>query len=110
VGVPEPAFAASAAGPMMPIRWAVQWRSCNRLDGRREFFLWLNPSTPALFQTRAEARAYIREKYGYIAERPDLRREPHGWRLPRPVKVTVALRECLSRRSQLRRLGKGGRC
>ena len=46
---------------------------------------------PALFRTRAEARAWIEEHYGYIRTRPDLLRHPHYWRLPRPVRVTVTV-------------------
>jgi len=48
---------------------------------------------PALFRTRRECRDYIKEKYGYIKNREDLREEPHGWRLPRPVKVEIVIQE-----------------
>jgi hypothetical protein len=44
-----------------------------------------------LFHTRREARLYIDEKFGYIRRRIDLRVEPHGWRMPRAVRVVVAL-------------------
>ncbi len=44
-----------------------------------------------LFRTRAECRAWIDEHYGYIRTRADLRAEPHGWRMPRAVKVRVVL-------------------
>ena len=44
---------------------------------------------PALFRTRREAREYINEKYGYIRTRKDLRAEPHFWRMPRAVRVSV---------------------
>ena len=73
--------------------WAVLRGSDNSLDGTRQ---WLD-GTPAhpcrtrLFETRAEARAYIASDLAYIARRPDLRREPHGWRVPRPVRVQVAV-------------------
>jgi hypothetical protein len=76
----------------IPIRWAVQWRSENRLDGKCERFMW-NGVVPYLFRTRREALAFVREKYGDIATRADLRAEPHGWRMPRPVRVEVVLRE-----------------
>ncbi len=46
---------------------------------------------PVLFRTRAEARAYINEKYGYIRDREDLRRPPHSWRVPVAVRVRVSL-------------------
>jgi len=44
-----------------------------------------------LFTSRAAARAWIKAKHGYIAKRPDLRREPFGWFMPRPVRVTVSV-------------------
>lgn len=75
-----------------PVRWAVRWRSVSRLDGVTEHWCW-DYCKPALFMTRREARAYIKQEYGYIAERPDLRGEPHGWRMPRAVKVRVILEE-----------------
>lgn len=78
-----------------PVRWAVQWRSRNRLDGLTERFMWgagEEDASPLLFRTRRAARDYIRREYGYIATRPDLRTEPHGWMMPRAVKVRVELR------------------
>lgn len=75
-------------------RWAVKWHSRNRLDGLTEHFVWTKGgNAPLLFRSRREARAHIREKWGYIATRADLRTEPHGWRLPRAVKVRVEVRE-----------------
>jgi len=78
-----------------PYRWAIQWRSDNKLDGYTERFLWdwKDPDrvSPILFRTRREARAFINERYGYIRERPDLKSEPHGWKCPRPIKVRVTL-------------------
>lgn len=71
-------------------RWAVRWHSHNRLDGVTEHWMW-EDLRPLLFCTRREARAYIQSKYGYINVRPDLRAEPHGWRLPRAVRVRVVL-------------------
>lgn len=44
---------------------------------------------PLLFRTRWEAREYIRENYGYILTREDLRSPPHNWRLPKAIKVSV---------------------
>lgn len=76
------------------VRWAILWHSRNRLDGLSEHFLW-NGAGPILFRTREDARAYIRTLYGYIKDRPDLRSEPHGWRLPRAVKVRVELHAAL---------------
>ena len=45
---------------------------------------------PALFLTRKAAREDIEKIYGYIRRRPDLRRPPHNWRMPRAIRVTVA--------------------
>ena len=44
---------------------------------------------PVLFLTRKGCRWWIEERYGYIRTRPDLRRPPHNWRVPRAVRVTV---------------------
>ncbi len=68
--------------------WAAQWYSKNKLDGVSRHIIFKN-GLPVLFRTRRECRTYIKENYGYIADREDLRDEPHGWRLPRPVKVVV---------------------
>lgn len=68
--------------------WAAQWHSQNQLDGERKHLLY-EDCLPKLFTTRRETREYIKAKFGYIADRPDLRAEPHGWRMPQPVKVTV---------------------
>jgi len=73
-------------------RWALEWNSRNQLDGDRRFFMW-NGDCPHLFRTREDARQFVAEKYSYIAKRPDLKAEPHGWRTPRVVKVRVELRE-----------------
>jgi len=68
--------------------WAGEWYSRNRLDGTRTHLLYDN-CLPCLFKTRKLCREYIQEKYGYIKDRKDLRDEPHGWRLPRPIKVRI---------------------
>ena len=73
--------------------WASQWRENSSLDGYREHFIYGDDCLPKLFRKRSECRAWIKEKYGYIAERPDLRVEPYGWRMPQPVKVEVVLLE-----------------
>ena len=72
--------------------WSVLWRAKNKLDGVTEHLMWRCPGRPAVFRTRREAREYIASEYGYIKTRPDLQREPHGWRVPRAVKVQVVLR------------------
>jgi hypothetical protein len=72
-------------------RWGVQWYSVNRLDGITRRLIW-GGGLPLLFRTRKDARDYVAERYGYIRHRPDLRAEPHGWRVPRAVRVEVTLR------------------
>lgn len=68
--------------------WGGLWHSENKMDGVREHLLFRD-CLPVLFRTRREAREFIQEKYGYIAKRPDLQSEPHGWRVPKPVRVNV---------------------
>jgi hypothetical protein len=68
-------------------RWGILWRSRNRLNGRCEHLIYDGNCEPILKKTRREARALINERYGYIKDRPDLRREPHGWKIPIPIKV-----------------------
>jgi hypothetical protein len=70
------------------IRWGVLWRSKNRLDGVTERLMF-KQGIPALFRKRCEAKAWIDEYYGYIRDDLDVRREPHGWRMPIPVRVKV---------------------
>lgn len=70
--------------------WAAMWRQRNKLDGIRLQLIYSECCTPVLFRTRKDAKAWIDREYGYIRSRADLRKEPHGWRMPVPVKVTVA--------------------
>ena len=70
--------------------WGCEWHSRNRRDGEECSLMW-EQGKPLIFETRAEARAFIKHKWGYIAERPDLRAEPHGWRMPRAVRVVVSV-------------------
>lgn len=71
-------------------RWGVLSRSDSRLDGKREFVMW-EAGAPLLFHTRRAARVYIRERYGYIKDRPDLRAEPYGWKTPLAIRVSVTI-------------------
>jgi len=71
-------------------RWGILWRSENRLDGKREFVTW-HECKPLLFRTRKEAREWIEQRYGYIRRSPDLQAEPHGWKMPKAVRVTVRI-------------------
>lgn len=74
---------------MKPIRrWGAMWYSKSKRGGVHTYLIYRD-SIPVLFNTRAKARAFIKEEYGYIKTRKDLRIEPHGWRMPRPVRVEV---------------------
>lgn len=76
--------------------WAIRLSSQNLLDGYREHYAHetmkgQRANVPILFVSREAARAWAKERYGYIAKRPDLRREPHGWFPPKVVKVKLSL-------------------
>lgn len=77
--------------------WAIKWRGhfVGRMGGGPvpEF---VAGNRFLLFETRREARDYVRDRYGYIRNRPDLRRPPHNWRMPAPVKVAIEIKECSS--------------
>jgi hypothetical protein len=75
----------------MVTHWGVEWHEKNRVDGETREIMWEN-SLPLMFPTRQLARSYISRKYGYIRHRPDLRAEPHGWRVPQAVRVKVVVR------------------
>ena len=68
--------------------WGILWHSENKLNGVTEHLIHKD-CFPCLFHTRREARDSIQSNFGYIKNRPDLRLEPHGWRMPRPVKVKI---------------------
>ena len=68
------------------IRWGVRWRKTGIIPS--EYIVYEN-SLPVLFRTRAEARAWIDKRYGYIRRRKDLRNWPHSWRIPQPIRVKV---------------------
>jgi len=84
----------------MKHKWAVEWQQANRLDGVTQHWMakWFTHRDDvytgcylALFDTRQEARAWVKEHYGYIANRPDLQIEPHGWKVPKVFKVRIEL-------------------
>ena len=84
------------------MKWAVKWRSKNRLDGVTEYLVGdgdfhkpahLSGYYIAVFRTRELARNWVSKNFGYITHRPDLRREPHGWTTPQIVKVKVSVEE-----------------
>lgn len=71
--------------------WAVVCRSKNELDGAR---IWFDstpdhPSKIRMFDTRKAAREYITERYGHLRDRPDLKAEPHGWKMPKVVQIRM---------------------
>ena len=68
--------------------WAAQWYSKNKLDGENRHLI-RRDCVPVLFRTRSDCRSWINANYGYIKKRSDLRDEPHGWRMPAPVKVKI---------------------
>jgi len=68
---------------MTIIRWGAKWRD------RELTHLCFEDRLPKLFRTRAEARKWIEEKYGYIRTRPDLRTAPHWWKTPIAIKVRI---------------------
>ena len=69
-------------------RWAIQWRQENSLDGKRSYLLGVGDGYKT-FRTRSQAREFIEERFGYIRNRTDLKAEPHGWKMPRAIKVTI---------------------
>ncbi len=73
--------------------WGLLWQQDNQLDGHREFLIG-DADTPArrlLFSSRKAARAACEARYGYISQRADLRAEPHGWKMPKVVRVRIEL-------------------
>ncbi len=69
--------------------WGALWWHKNSLDGDGEHLLYDNNCKPAIFITRKESKKWIDENYSYIKTRKDLRAYPHGWRLPKPVRLTI---------------------
>ena len=72
------------------IRWGILWCSKNKKDGISEHIL-CRDFVPALFVTRQDARSYRESRYGYLRNRPDLRAEPFGFRMPRVVRLRISL-------------------
>lgn len=69
--------------------WALKLQTETKLDGVREHLICEPVGVVKLFRTRKDAMLYRKHNYAYIRFRPDLRREPHCWRMPFPVHVTV---------------------
>ena len=70
--------------------WGIKWRSASKLNGVTEHIVSLN-LLPVLFKTRKQARRHIEDRFGYMRNRPDLRCEPHGWKIPVAIRVTTAV-------------------
>lgn len=71
--------------------WGLMWNQKNKLEGRTNFIIRDKNCLPRLFRSRKEARDFANEEFEYIKTRKDLRSEPHGWRMPRPVKVKISI-------------------
>lgn len=70
--------------------WGILWRSDNKLDGKtRRLQIGDGHKWPLVFRTKKAAQQHIKERYGYIAKCRDLRIEPHGWRIPIPVRISI---------------------
>lgn len=86
-------------------RWAAKWRSKNKLDGVDEHLcLFKHRELIGVFYTRADCRKFIKENYGYIANRRDLKQEPFGWRVPTAVRVKVSVTELRTDKASRARL------
>jgi len=72
--------------------WGIQWHSKNKRSGEQRYLLWQG-GRPLIFETRTKAREHVREVYGYLKHRKDLRSEPHGWHIPKVLRVTVSVEE-----------------
>jgi hypothetical protein len=69
-------------------RWAILWQSENKLDGKTEYLI-CDGGLPTIFETREDARVAVTAGYGYIKYRKDLQQEPHGWKVPKVVRVKI---------------------
>lgn len=87
----------------MDCAWAIKWKYNSPLDGKKEYLLgrYYDDNIPCtfegcprlLFKTRQAARNFIKNKFGYIKNSEDLKKPPHCWRMPFPVKVEVIITE-----------------
>ena len=68
--------------------WAAEWYSNSKKEGEKRHLIYYD-GIVLLFKSKKKCQDYIKERWGYIATRKDLRSEPHGWRMPQPVRVTV---------------------
>jgi hypothetical protein len=73
---------------MKNVFWSALWRSNNKLHGKQESLIYRNRIV-VLFRTRQEARNFINKEYGYIKQDAILMAEPHGWKIPIPIRVII---------------------
>jgi hypothetical protein len=77
--------------------WALEWHADSDLDGCEKWLMVMNrwkedgSRRITLFETRKEAREYRDAQYGYIKDRPDLKAQPHAWKLPSVVRVRMTV-------------------
>jgi hypothetical protein len=73
--------------------WAVMWQDGNGSDNY--LVRWPGDSgvVVKLFKYRKLAKQWIDSEFGFIRKREDLRRPPHCWRMPKPVKVRITIVE-----------------
>ena len=76
--------------------WGLLWLIGNKKDGyKEELVREYNGRMAKVFPTRKEALAWYKEHYGYLNTRPVFKSQPHGWRVARPVRVTVLVTELI---------------
>ncbi len=73
------------------IAWGIKWRQKNKLDGVTEYIMGSGSILPRCFRIREDARSFVAENYSYIAKRPDLKAEPHGWKIPQVVRMKITV-------------------
>jgi len=75
--------------------WGVRWESKNAIDGVQRYLIGSCgvPPIPLMFETKRECLEYIKANYGYIRTRKDLRDEPHGWRVPKAIRIEVTVKD-----------------
>lgn len=70
--------------------WGIIRITKGGIDGDTERLMYSNYRDGWLiFRTKRECKEYIDEHWSYMKTRRDLRVYPHGWRLPKPVKIEI---------------------
>ena len=82
--------------------WGIRWESENNLDGVWQHLIcvqhWYSDTDSVLtgcrlmmFNKKKECQKYINDVWGYLfgIDAKYLRKEPHGWRIPKAVKITI---------------------